>query len=874
MMDSGAMVMGEEEKAGRKNNAPFHRRTWVMNYCSKFQMTSAILLVISVIAVSPAWGVSVPQRLESNSAHDEFLIADWNVIGPFQFRASDIRPDRPKPHSAGLDHDYLDDFGCPEAKCDFSGLSKIRSRNLSRTARAENGTVELDQLFPKTKYTVAYLVSRFMLDQPDELIFQCGSGDGVKVWLDHVLILSTSDDIVRADFKDTDMIAVHLSQGMHLIVAKVDHKTDDWAFTSGFMTIPKGQRQEFLQLDNNILRNRVLNSPVLKFAPGFAKIDLPVKIRVANTRGRVEFSRLYKHGVPSIIRIPSIPLGVYEVSATSDGAEIHDQLLLGRVSGLNRILKESSGCDIGYCNLSEDAAIRRYRILLKDPYYRPNENEWQKKLVMVARQILEEQECPLHTGCEPVPGFSLREYISRIDFQPQQYLVYKPHRSGKRLPLVLVVPYAERPERPFLESSLLAWPDDLNVLANEAEKNGFVVVIANGRGTVGDSPIGEEDLSETLSDVASVLPIDQRRIYLFGVCEGGRRALLYAEHHPDRFAGVGVYGPLITPYQGEGDSTSWFRANDVLSLSRNLSNTPIVVLWGDLDQQISPALINKFCKSVTQSGGSVNCQRIPAGMHKQKGLEEAVFPLFLHMLRKERPSDITLSASCLDYASSFWLTVRDISTSPPEPMRVSAHLENDKLVITSTGTNVIRVSPVILARLRPVRTVMWNGRILKASRAGILRDPDSEHSKATSAPLIASAFSQPFVLVLGTASMLDEASESAFLARWKADFFSKCPTVKDTRLSMRMASNENLIFFGEQKKGTISAKLSAQLWRNAHMSAFRRTTNLRNGPLFAFAQINPEVPGRIVVIAGGPPTKWKQKRANLALEGRSSAIQW
>jgi poly(3-hydroxybutyrate) depolymerase len=94
-----------------------------------------------------------------------------------------------------------------------------------------------------------------------------------------------------------------------------------------------------------------------------------------------------------------------------------------------------------------------------------------------------------------------------------------------------------------LESAHIAWPDDLEDIQNAANTSGVAVALTDGRGNIGDAPIGEADEFEVLNDVNSNYSIDRQRLYLYGTCEGGRRALLLAEHYPGLFAAIGVYGP-------------------------------------------------------------------------------------------------------------------------------------------------------------------------------------------------------------------------------------------------------------------------------------------------------------------------------------------
>ena len=152
-----------------------------------------------------------------------------------------------------------------------------------------------------------------------------------------------------------------------------------------------------------------------------------------------------------------------------------------------------------------------------------------------------------------------------------------------------------------------------------------MTLLKNGRGNVGDAPIGEADAFEVLNDINSRYSIDQHRLYLYGTCEGGRRALLLAEHYPGLFAAVGVYGPTLALYvrsQGGGHE-------DVFALTDNLSSTPVILVKGEYDDSPPTAALEAFCEKLRKSGSELQIDIIPDGMHKQKKLEQRIFPFLI-----------------------------------------------------------------------------------------------------------------------------------------------------------------------------------------------------------------------------------------------------
>ena len=135
--------------------------------------------------------------------------------------------------------------------------------------------------------------------------------------------------------------------------------------------------------------------------------------------------------------------------------------------------------------------------------------------------------------------------VSSREKSCQNYLLNIPQTATGKMGLVIVTPYAVPKERPFLESAFISYSVVLEQIRQAANENKLAVAIIGAREPLGGSAVDEGDALDVLNDIEGHYSIDSKRVYLYGVCEGGRNALLLAEHHPGIFAAVGAWGPTL-----------------------------------------------------------------------------------------------------------------------------------------------------------------------------------------------------------------------------------------------------------------------------------------------------------------------------------------
>jgi dienelactone hydrolase len=202
------------------------------------------------------------------------------------------------------------------------------------------------------------------------------------------------------------------------------------------------------------------------------------------------------------------------------------------------------------------------------------------------------------------------------------------------------MPYVASKQRPFLESAFISYSTVLEEVRAAANASNVAVAIFDGRGTVGDAPIGEADTFELLRDITAHYSVDPRRIYLYGVCAGGYRALMLAEHYPQIFAAVGSWGPEL----GTSDENEPTRDSPFTLIDR-LSTTPVVLLKGQLDDELPAEIFLEFADRLRHTGDFVTAQIVPNTMHDPIREEAVIFPQLVTHARGPAVVDIQSAIS-------------------------------------------------------------------------------------------------------------------------------------------------------------------------------------------------------------------------------------
>ena len=138
----------------------------------------------------------------------EDLVNVWQVAGPFS-----------KEGVGGLD--LFDVAFAPEKDRNYAGWKAMPIG----VDGFDADYINLLKFF-NAEHSVAYLKTHVWIENARKVMFEIGSDDGVKVWINHRLV--HQNDQERGHEQGQDVVAVHLDKGWNRILMKVNQGVGDW----------------------------------------------------------------------------------------------------------------------------------------------------------------------------------------------------------------------------------------------------------------------------------------------------------------------------------------------------------------------------------------------------------------------------------------------------------------------------------------------------------------------------------------------------------------------------------------------------------------------------------------------------------------------
>ncbi|MGA2350876.1 MAG: dienelactone hydrolase family protein [Terracidiphilus sp.] len=617
----------------------------------KWIVSVALVLIVSVTTYlfralrsdppsAPCLSHKNPEVVSIADPQDEVTVNDWRLIGPFQYATPSTS--NTENTATGLGRDFLGELGHPEGLLTESGINSFcaSAKNVCGTYTAHSAVIPLGPLFPNTSDSILYAVASIRSSHEKDLVLDVAGNQGIIVWVNGQIILSAPQrDKGGIAVKYRNMPALHLHSGNNLLIIKSDSGSQSdliggrmWALITSLMPLNSARNEYIEALDGYFIYHRFLKTgEQLKIWNPRLCQDLPMRITITDGLGDIVFSKDYDRGLTRLVDTKGMREGYYAVALQIGQHTAHDEFYLGNPDHAYQTMiqhqQKTNPLEQNY--IQRDPMVQRYRILTSQQYSHPDDTDWQRKLLLVLKDYAEEEHIAKDAEWTALPGMHFREYISKIDGAPQNYLLYVPHGVRGPMPLVIEMPYALLPDRPFLESGLpIAWPRALDDLESAAEQSQVSVAVIYGRGTVGDAPIGEADTFEALNDITSHYPIDLRRMYLFGICEGGRRALMLGEHFPGVFAAVGAYGPMLKLNQTPPPHWWSVKEGAIVQVDR-LANTPVKIVQGEFDELSQRPELLQFFRRLKAVSPKSDMNMFPEGLHGTHGSELRLFPWLL-----------------------------------------------------------------------------------------------------------------------------------------------------------------------------------------------------------------------------------------------------
>jgi len=636
-----------------------------------------LCVILSLFALCPPNALcQVPTtNVDFSSSGNEIPITRWQLLGPFRFDEKEIKAPGADDLPVGLGCNYLGDFGQSETAIDAKTFPLLKTPNTGTRPHAELENVPVSA-YPKTNilllssgsdnydYAVSYAAVILSSPRDQEIVLALGADDNAKVWLNHELLYADANTRQSSIRKFQHLIGAHLKKGDNFLLLKARNLTGIWEAMVTILPHNKDTLEIAREnaVDPILIKEVVLDGQPLELRGDLLPAAASLHLEISDAKHKV-----IDKGEVTIARTMNWNLRRLE----------KDKLYYCRVEAAGQIIEQPfyyGDVDVGLRNLSELAnhvsvsdelvsldlslPLNRLKYLLL-----PNNRTalwWDQKVAALLAEV-ENNLADLAVGVQTfrsAPGTHLRAYRSSVDGQIQQYWIHIPDkalRTENKIPLVIVLPWGAKEDPPFLETYQMAEFDENERYGQVGDKYGYAVMQVWGRGVGhGGTAISNTDIFEALDAVRHDYPIDVDRIYLTGVCEGGRQALLLAERYPQRFAAVAVDDPITNIRRRPSFDSLWVQYASPVSLAGNLVNTPVFILHDEegegplfADKEAPLADSVSFVNRVREAGGDATLKLKSGGFHgfTQNSMADrrAVFDFFNGKRRSISPRKIEVN---------------------------------------------------------------------------------------------------------------------------------------------------------------------------------------------------------------------------------------
>lgn len=140
---------------------------------------------------------------------------DWAVIGPFD-----------NTDEKGLSTAFAPEKGF-NSNDSYTGKNALIVK-WTKLDKSSSGYIDFNKLFTPNENAVSYASKSIVLPEAKTMRFGVGSNDGVRVWINGMLVLDKA--VSRKAEPNQDVITVNLKKGENNILVKVDQLKKGWGF--------------------------------------------------------------------------------------------------------------------------------------------------------------------------------------------------------------------------------------------------------------------------------------------------------------------------------------------------------------------------------------------------------------------------------------------------------------------------------------------------------------------------------------------------------------------------------------------------------------------------------------------------------------------
>ena len=398
----------------------------------------------------------------------------------------------------------------------------------------------------------------------------------------------------RASIQGLNIYPMHLEKGSNYYVVKAKITGEDLSLeTTLYDSVSIARLYAEGQSCNIIYPQRDSVSHVVMLTNAHQNLlRTPVSLRFTDVNGNEICEPIRLKRDSFLYYIPGMKNNVsYMCEMSMCGATVRQPVLCGKDDdAYSRFVRIRGKMPDAHPRSAEiDEILYRYKFLLSHPSRYEGDWWWQFKITPLSYQLEHVLSHLDGTYGDSDSEFNLQfiSYTSRQDSSIQRYLLMHPNKikSGKKMPLVVVVRPAVEKMYHFFTCPQLARQWALNQMQALSDRFGYVVMMPEMRTYQYEklSAAAKTEMLLAIKDVCEHYDIDTTRIFLHANCSGGYRALQMATDYPSRFRAIALYAPTYMPRAGE----YYQRAGTPALKLENLKGKPVFI-QGDPCDEHSP----------------------------------------------------------------------------------------------------------------------------------------------------------------------------------------------------------------------------------------------------------------------------------------------
>ena len=553
-----------------------------------YRNISLICLVLSLCSCGKR--ASVLPVVDVPAEFDSVIeIKKWLAIGPFEFDTLTISPTE-----TFLIND-LSQYGIDEGRIDVAGVGKLQEQGAKmflidqKTVKIRTFNYLRDSVENKSNVYLAAWVHSATTQDVALIIDGAYSYAG---WLNGEKLIESRRKYNTSKVGDK-FIRVTLKEGENILFFKVNRGTNlkAWDLCCAIASLHEAERIFHDNYMGCFVDNAIVNDTIKIYAGHY----LNGKVEVVDSDDQIviggSFDNQNTNENPFVIcSLDGLHDGFYQTILTVNGKKMEQMIYKGDYDTFSEQTKDTVDRINGSNSHIDDmkAVIRalsylkeRYMDSFSSPsdlrYFSRNMAFWGYSLYRM-----------LQNDTTTTQIMTYRDEDDNL----KEFIFYTGNRQRQGVPLVIVTPYALSGDF-LLEDWYMSNLDYMEPDMALAGQYGFALALIYAEGKNHTAEKTENEIIAVIRRLELEHRIDRKKIFLFGECEGGRRALIQLMRSPERYAACALSSPVTLTGSNDGVP---------INLIPFMGNTPIMIRHGINDEVVSVENSRKFVAEAKKYG--------------------------------------------------------------------------------------------------------------------------------------------------------------------------------------------------------------------------------------------------------------------------------